>query len=89
MYAMFACSCPTDSREDRGFTAAKELFHLIFPALRQGSEIYTVSTRLLPLSDIIFDNKFTTLLKMHSDMCLQVIASLNKSMLYQQFFLML
>lgn len=41
MYAMFACSCPCGSREDGGFATSKELFHLIFPSLRQGSEANT------------------------------------------------
>lgn len=43
VYAMFACSCPPDNREEVGFTAAKELFHLIFQSLRLGSETHTVS----------------------------------------------
>ncbi|KAK4712333.1 hypothetical protein R3W88_006846 [Solanum pinnatisectum] len=38
MYAMFACSCPSDSREGGGSAAIKELFHLIFPSLKSGSE---------------------------------------------------
>ncbi|KAH6829707.1 ARM repeat superfamily protein [Perilla frutescens var. hirtella] len=38
MYAMFACSCPLDSREGAGSAATKELFHLIFPSLKSGSE---------------------------------------------------
>ncbi|KAG8366984.1 hypothetical protein BUALT_Bualt16G0025200 [Buddleja alternifolia] len=38
MYAMFACSCPLDIREGGGSAATKELFHLIFPSLKAGSE---------------------------------------------------
>ncbi|KAM3306018.1 protein furry like isoform X1 [Capsicum chacoense] len=38
MYGMFACSCPPDSEEGGGSTATKELFHLIFPSLKSGSE---------------------------------------------------
>ncbi|KAL3643848.1 hypothetical protein CASFOL_011780 [Castilleja foliolosa] len=38
MYAMFACSCPLNSREGGGSAVTKELFHLIFPSLKSGSE---------------------------------------------------
>lgn len=61
MYAMFACSCPPDNREEGSFAAAKELFHLIFPALRHGSETHVVSSRICLLPNVIFDCKFITL----------------------------
>ncbi|KAL2904779.1 Cell morphogenesis protein PAG1 [Bienertia sinuspersici] len=38
MYAMFACSCPPDAREAASFGSTKELFRLIFPSLKSGSE---------------------------------------------------
>ncbi|XP_068646926.1 uncharacterized protein [Aristolochia californica] len=38
MYSMFACSCPPDSREGVTFITTKEIFHLIFPSLRSGSD---------------------------------------------------
>ncbi|XP_050229807.1 uncharacterized protein LOC126678934 isoform X2 [Mercurialis annua] len=38
MYAMFSCSCPPDSREAGGLAATKDLYHLIFPSLKSGSE---------------------------------------------------
>ncbi|KAK3019133.1 hypothetical protein RJ639_002864 [Escallonia herrerae] len=40
MYAMFACSCPPDSREGGGSATTRELFHLIFPSLKSGSEAH-------------------------------------------------
>ncbi|CAL5327294.1 unnamed protein product [Camellia sinensis] len=40
MYAMFACSCPPDSRETGGLSATKDLFHLIFVSLKSGSEAH-------------------------------------------------
>lgn len=43
MYAMFACSCPPDSREAGGLVATKDLYHLIFPSLKSGSETNIVS----------------------------------------------
>lgn len=39
MYSMFACSCPPDSSEGGTFASAKELYHLIFPSLKNGSEM--------------------------------------------------
>ncbi|XP_052197088.1 uncharacterized protein LOC127804284 isoform X2 [Diospyros lotus] len=40
MYAMFACSCPPDSRDTGGLSATKDLFHLIFPSIKSGSEAH-------------------------------------------------
>ncbi|KAL5717648.1 hypothetical protein ACHQM5_010628 [Ranunculus cassubicifolius] len=40
IYAMFACSCPPDSRERRGLAATKDLYYLIFPSLKSGSEAH-------------------------------------------------
>ncbi|GMQ07717.1 hypothetical protein CsSME_00051801 [Camellia sinensis var. sinensis] len=44
MYAMFACSCPPDSKEAGGLATTKDLFHLIFHSLKSGSEAHIVST---------------------------------------------
>ncbi|GAA0166322.1 scaffold/adaptor protein [Lithospermum erythrorhizon] len=38
MYAMFVCSSPTDSREVGGSATTKQIFNLIFPSLRSGSD---------------------------------------------------
>ncbi|KAF5735639.1 protein furry [Tripterygium wilfordii] len=41
MYAVFACSCPPDNRDNRdagGLVAANDLYRLIFPSLKSGSE---------------------------------------------------
>ncbi|KAJ4826862.1 hypothetical protein Tsubulata_039605 [Turnera subulata] len=40
MYAMFACSCPPDTRGTGGLAATKDLYHLIFPSLKSGSEAH-------------------------------------------------
>ncbi|XP_024928796.3 cell polarity protein mor2 isoform X3 [Ziziphus jujuba] len=40
MYAMFICSCPPLSREAGGVTATKDLYHLIFPSLKSGTEAH-------------------------------------------------
>ncbi|XP_028099066.1 uncharacterized protein LOC114298664 [Camellia sinensis] len=40
MYAMFACSCPPDSKEAGGLATTKDLFHLIFHSLKSGSEAH-------------------------------------------------
>lgn len=44
MYAMFACSCPP-GREGAGAATTRDLFHLIFPSLKSGSEAHVVSTK--------------------------------------------
>jgi Cell morphogenesis central region len=43
IYAMFACSCPPDSRDNRD-RISKEIFHLVLPSLRHGSEAHAVSS---------------------------------------------
>lgn len=46
MYAIFACSCPTESTEVVGLAAIKNLFHLIISSLRSGSEAHVVSAHI-------------------------------------------
>lgn len=43
MYSMFACSCPPVNRENGGSSSAKDIFHLILPSLKSGSDAHTVS----------------------------------------------
>lgn len=40
MYAMFICSCPPDGREAGSIAATKEIYHLIFPSLKSGSDTH-------------------------------------------------
>uniref|UniRef100_A0A7N0UI30 ARM repeat superfamily protein n=1 Tax=Kalanchoe fedtschenkoi TaxID=63787 RepID=A0A7N0UI30_KALFE len=40
LYAIFACSCPPDNRESGGLASSTELFRLIFPSLKSGSETH-------------------------------------------------
>lgn len=44
MYAMFLCSCPPMIREASALTSTKDLYHLVFPSLKSGSEAHIVST---------------------------------------------
>ncbi|XP_075642464.1 uncharacterized protein LOC142613822 isoform X2 [Castanea sativa] len=40
MYAMFLCSCPPMIREASALTSTKDLYHLVFPSLKSGSEAH-------------------------------------------------
>ncbi|XP_030953184.1 protein furry homolog-like [Quercus lobata] len=40
MYAMFLCSCPPMIREASALASTKDLYHLVFPALKSGSEAH-------------------------------------------------
>lgn len=44
MYAMFLCSCPPVGREVGDLPAKRDIYHLIFPSLKSGSEMPIVST---------------------------------------------
>ncbi|TYJ49731.1 hypothetical protein E1A91_A01G155100v1 [Gossypium mustelinum] len=46
MYAMFVCSCPPDSKEAGSIVATRELYHLIFPSLKSGSEAHIHSATM-------------------------------------------
>ncbi|GAB2280029.1 hypothetical protein Dimus_014667 [Dionaea muscipula] len=46
MYAMFACSCPPDSREVGISGVTKDLFRLIFPSLKSGSDTQVHATTM-------------------------------------------
>ncbi|KAK1432958.1 hypothetical protein QVD17_09861 [Tagetes erecta] len=59
MYAMFACSCPP-GREGAGAAPTRELFRLIFPSLKSGSEAHVHAATMalghshLEVCDIMF-----------------------------------
>ncbi|KAJ7549297.1 hypothetical protein O6H91_07G048400 [Diphasiastrum complanatum] len=48
MYSMFACSCPPEDADDGGSQSLKDLFRLIMPSLKSGSEgqIYAATVGL-------------------------------------------
>nr|XP_043633528.1 protein furry homolog-like [Erigeron canadensis] len=45
MYAMFACSCPS-GREGAGAAATRQLFQLIIPSLKSGSETHVLAATM-------------------------------------------
>ena len=46
LYAMFVCSCPPDGKDAGSIASTREMYHLIFPYLRFGSETHNVSVFL-------------------------------------------
>nr|ABD96932.1 hypothetical protein [Tarenaya spinosa] len=40
LYAMFVCSCPPDGKDAGSIAATRDMYHLIFPYLRFGSEAH-------------------------------------------------
>ncbi|KAL8161301.1 hypothetical protein V2J09_012790 [Rumex salicifolius] len=60
MYAVFACSCPSDNMDKASFRSAKNLFRLIFSSLKSGSEaqVYAATLALghshLEVSEVMF-----------------------------------
>ncbi|XP_013662339.1 protein furry homolog [Brassica napus] len=40
LYAMFVCSCPPDGKDAGSIASTREMYHLIFPYLRFGSETH-------------------------------------------------
>ncbi|KAF9603439.1 hypothetical protein IFM89_036140 [Coptis chinensis] len=51
IYAMFACSCPPTGKEVGGLATTKDLYYLIFPSLKSGSEAH-VSTSILEMDNV-------------------------------------
>ena len=43
LYAMFVCSCPPDGKDAGSIALTRDMYRLIFPYLRFGSETHNVS----------------------------------------------